>query len=147
MCSMDVPRDSGSLTCTSPIMSHAFGSCTCMFPIPYHMPFLLYCFGLTTRPCLRFSLMLTPFVSSTRLTTCYFWMHDSSLYLRLVSLLTDCLYLYPSISQFTIYTVGDGDLSLIFNLLCNHPTSVNREIPQTLSFPYSSLVKATALRF
>ena len=144
---MDVPRDSGSLTCTSPIMSRAFGSCTCMFPILYHMPFLLYCFGLMTQPCLCFLLMLTPFVLLTCLATHYFWMHDSSLYLRLVSLLTDCLYLYPSILQFTIYTVGDGDSSLIFNLLCNHPTSVNQEIPRTLSFPYSSLVKATALRF
>ena len=28
-----------------------------------------------------------------------------------------------------IYTVGDGDSSLIFNLLCNHPTSVTCEIP------------------
>ena len=45
-----------------------------------------------------------------------------------------------------IYTVGDGDSSLIFNLLCNHPTSVTCEIPRTLLVPSSSLAKATALQ-
>ena len=50
------------------------------------------------------------------------------------------------ISQSDIYTIGDGDSSLIFNLLCNHPTSVTCEIPRTLLVPSSPLVKATALR-
>ena len=45
-----------------------------------------------------------------------------------------------------IYTVGDVDLFLIFNLLCNHPTSATCEIPCTLLIPSSSLAKATALR-
>ncbi|KIM50517.1 hypothetical protein SCLCIDRAFT_145257 [Scleroderma citrinum Foug A] len=42
--------------------------------------------------------------------------------------------------------IGDEDLFLIFNLLCNHPTSVTCEIPHTLLVPSSLLVKATALR-
>ena len=46
-----------------------------------------------------------------------------------------------------IYVVGDEDSFLIFNLLCNHPTSVTCEIPHTLLVPSSSLAKATALRF
>ena len=50
------------------------------------------------------------------------------------------------ISQSDIYTIGDGDSSLIFNLLCNHPKSVTCEIPRTLLVPSSSLAKATALR-
>ena len=122
------------------LMSHVPGSCTCMFPVPFHMLPLLYRFGLTTHLCLRFLLMLTPFVSSTR----YSWTmtHDMT---RLP--FTNVCTCMSCISPFTIYMVGDGDSSLIFNLLCNHPTSVNREIPRTLSFPSSSLVKATALRF
>ena len=39
MHSMDVPRDSGSLTRTFSFMSHVPGSCTCMSPIPFHMYF------------------------------------------------------------------------------------------------------------
>ena len=42
--------------------------------------------------------------------------------------------------------VGDGDSSLIFNLLCNHPKGVTCEIPHTLLILSSSLAKATALR-
>ena len=40
------------------------------------------------------------------------------------------------ISQSDIYTVGDEDSFLIFNLLCNHPTSATCEIPHTLSHPF-----------
>ena len=40
------------------------------------------------------------------------------------------------ISQSDIYTIGDGDLSLIFNLLCNHPTSVKCEIPHNSPPPF-----------
>ena len=47
------------------------------------------------------------------------------------------------ISQTVIYTVGDEDSFLIFNLLCNHPTSVTSENPCTLLVPSSSLAKAT----
>ena len=73
MRSMDVPRDSGLLTHTFSFMSRVPGSCTCMSPVPFHVPFLLYCFGLSTRLCLPFHLMLTPFVSSTRLQSRYSW--------------------------------------------------------------------------
>ena len=51
------------------------------------------------------------------------------------------------ISQSHIYTVGDEDSFLIFNLLCNHPTSVKCEIPRTLHLPSSSLAKATCFTF
>ena len=51
------------------------------------------------------------------------------------------------ISQSDIYTIEDGDSSLIFNLLCNHPKGVTCEIPRTLLVPSSSLAKATASRF
>ena len=73
MRSMDIPRDPGSLTRTFSFISHVPGSCTCMSPIPFSHDLLLYRFGLTTRLCLRLSLMLTPFVSSTRLPPRYFW--------------------------------------------------------------------------
>ena len=53
-----------------------------------------------------------------------------------------CTCIYP----LGIYTIEDGDSSLIFNLLCNHPTSVTCEIPRTLLVPSSSLAKATASR-
>ena len=62
--------------------------------------------------------------------------------MTLLPLTTVCTCIY----QPGIYTVGDEDLFLIFNLLCNHPTSVTCEIPRTLLVPYSSLAKATALR-
>ena len=45
-----------------------------------------------------------------------------------------------------IYTIEDAGLFPIFNLLCNHPTSVKCEIPRTLRLPSSSLAKATASR-
>ena len=147
MRSMDVPRDPGSLTRTFPF--HITCSpvrvlvCSCS---RFTCSLLLYRFGLPTRPWLHFSLMLTPFVSMTRLQSHYSWTHDSSFYLRLVTPLLDCLYLYLGISQFTIYMDEDGDSSLIFDLLCNHPSCVIREIPRTLLVPPSSLVKAIALR-
>ena len=62
--------------------------------------------------------------------------------MTLLPLTTVCTCIY----QPGIYMVGDEDLFLIFNLLCNHPTSATCEIPRTLLVPYSSLAKATALR-
>ena len=64
---------------------------------------------------------------------------------RLMTLLpftTVCTCIY----RLDIYMVGDEDSFLIFNLLCNHPTSVTCEIPHTLLVPSSSLAKATALQ-
>ena len=124
---MDVPRDSGSLTRT--------------FPSPFHMSSLLYRFGLSTRLCLPFCLMLTPFVSSTRPQTRYSWTLTCTVTRLPFTLVCTC------ISQSDIYMVGDGDSSLIFNLLCNHPTSVTSEIPRTLLVPSSSLAKATCFAF
>ena len=60
----------------------------------------------------------------------------------LLPLMTVC----TCIPQSCIYMVGDEDSFLIFNILCNHPTSATCEIPRTLLVPSSSLVKATALR-
>ena len=40
-----------------------------------------------------------------------------------------CLYLY--LPYLYIYWVGDGTIP-IFNLLCNHPSVLTREIPRTL---------------
>ena len=89
-----------------------------------------------------------------------FWTYDSSadslfidsqylgdlfVYLRLICLATCVCTCISCISQFSIYTVGDGDSFPIFNLLCNHP-NVTCEIPRTLLVLSSSLVKATALR-
>ena len=113
-------------------VSHVPGPCTCTFPFPFHVFLLLYQFGLSTRPCLHFCIMLTSFVSSSRLPSRYSWTVDSCLHLRLVSLPTD---ICNCTSQFTIYTIGDGDLFPIFNLLCNHPKGVTCEIPRTLSRP------------
>ena len=70
VCSMDVPRDSGSLTRTFSFMSHVPGSCTCMSPIPFHMSFhftvsdcrLIYAY--ISRLCL---------LLSTRLQSHYSW--------------------------------------------------------------------------
>ena len=62
--------------------------------------------------------------------------------MTLLPFMTVCTCIY----QLDIYTVGDEDSFLIFNLLCNHPTSVTCEIPRTLLVPSSSLAKATALR-
>ena len=53
--------------------------------------------------------------------------------------LMTCVLLTPictCISQSSIYTVGDEDSFLIFNLLCNHPTSVTCKIPRTLPHPF-----------
>ena len=59
----------------------------------------------------------------------------------LVTTICTCIY------SLSIYVIGDEDSFLIFNLLCNHPTSVTCEIPRTLLAPSSSLAKATASRF
>ena len=47
------------------------------------------------------------------------------------------------ISLSDIYTIEDVGILPIFNLLCNHPTSVTCKIPRTLLIPSSSLAKAT----
>ena len=136
MHSMDIPCDSGSLTR--------------MFPFPVSHVSLCYLFwiddsSVQTRLPYAYSLVLRlpPFGLSTRLSTRYFWTLTR---LRLISPFTNSLYLYLAVSSFTIYTVGDGDLFPIFNLLCNHPKGVTCEIPRTLLVLSSSLAKATALR-
>ena len=122
---MDVPRDPGLLTCMFPfhIMCSPVSILVC-FLFPFHMLSYFTDLDLRLVYAYQFVLRITPFVSMTHLQGRYSWTHDLSFYLRLVSPLTNCLYLYLGISQFTIYMVGDGDSSLIFNLLCNHPSCV-----------------------
>ena len=139
------------------------GSLTRMFPsgvtcsrlvylyvsVPVSRVSLHYLFGLTTRLRLLTCLMLSLYISSTRLClplllmiTCYSLSTRYSWTMTHLPFMNIC----NCISQFTIYTIGDGDSSLIFNLLCNHPKGVTCEIPRPLLVLSSSLAKATALR-
>ena len=117
------------------------GSCTCMFPFPVSRVFLCYCSRLTTHPCLLVCLMLTLFGLLTCLPTRYSWTLTRTMTRLLFTAVCTC------ILQSDIYTIGDGDSSLIFNLLCNHPKVVTCEIPRNLQVLSSSLAKATASRF
>ena len=140
-------------------VSRATGSCTRTFP------FQLTCFFLpvtcTVLACRlvsgylfisRFSfctvgsytyvsrLCLSPFASSTRLPSHYFWTLTRY---RVISL--SCIFVL--VSHILLYIrVGDVGLFPIFNLLCNHPKGVTCEIPRTLLVLSSSLAKATASR-
>ena len=130
MCSTDVPtsRASGSRTC------HVLPVC------------LLVCF------LSRFTCFLTlPLwtVDSSMLTISHYAFPFRLVCRVIIPGLMTPLRLTPvctCIYSLDIYTIEDGDSSLIFNLLCNHPTSVTCEIPRTLLVPSSSLAKATASR-
>ena len=61
--------------------------------------------------------------------------------MTLLPLTTVCTCIY----QPGIYTVGDEDSFLIFNLLCNHPTSATCEIPHMLRAYRSTRVGWTSL--
>ena len=73
MRSMDVSRSPGSLTRMFPFCVTCSQLMYLYVPVPVSRVFLLYRFGLSTRLYLRFSLMLTPFVLSTRLQSHYSW--------------------------------------------------------------------------
>ena len=107
---------------------------TRIFPFPFHM--FLYCTDMDSRLVYAYHFTLC-FPLLTRRLVCRVIIPGLMTPLPFMPV---CTCIYPP----CIYTIEDGDLSLIFNLLCNHPTSVTCEIPRTLLVPSSLLAKATA---
>ena len=144
MRSMDVSR-SPDLLISYPV-SCATSSHTRTFPSPFHMFSYLYYFGPLTclltflaYAFLRLSCRLVSVLTFTAYAFLFYLVDSShiSLFLDSDSSLTHFPFTYvcTCISQTIIYTVGDGDLFPIFNLLCNHPKGVTCEIPCTLPHP------------
>ena len=140
MHSMDVPHDPDSLTRTFPFRI------TCSQTVYLYVPIPVSHVSLTLPIWIVDSSMLT--ISSYAYSFCLVDLSVELLFLDYDSFMTRLPFttICTCISQSRIYMVGDGDSSLIFNLLCNHPKSVTCEIPHTLLIPSSSLAKATALR-
>ena len=111
-------------------LSRAVGPLTRTSPFPFHVFPYLYYYGPSTRLRLHFLFTFTSFGPSTRLQSRYSWTLTRTM--TRLSFMTLC----TCISQSDIYTIGDGDLSLIFNLLCNHPTSVKCKIPHNSPPPF-----------
>ena len=82
-------------------------------------------------------------VSSVNLTLLSMSLSVQTPRFRLVCLV---LVVCTCISQSLIYRVGDGDSSLIFNLLCNHPEGATCEIPRTLPRPLQLVGQGYSLR-
>ena len=116
--------------------SRVSGSHTRMFPFPFHMS--LYFTVMDCRLVYAYHSVLRLPVTARQL-VCRVVIPGL---MTLLPFTTVC----TCTRQSCIYMVGDEDSFLIFNLLCNHPTSATCEIPRTLLVPSSSLVKATALR-
>ena len=133
MCSMDVSASRATRSRTCHVLT---GSLTRVFPFPFHMS--LYFTIMDCRLVYAYlSILCLPI--TTRQLICRLVIPRLMTPLPLVSVCT-CTY------QPDIYTIADEDSFLIFNLLCNHPTSVTCKIPCTLQVPSSSLAKAIALR-
>ena len=109
---VSISRVSGSLTCTFPLPFHVFlhftvTDCRLVYAYCSVLRLLVMAHQLVCRVVIPGLMTLLPF---TTVCTC--------------------------IHQSCIYTVGDEDSFLIFNLLCNHPTSVTCKIPRTLPRPF-----------
>ena len=117
-------------------LSRVTGPLTCMFPFPFHVS--LYFTIVDCRLVYAYHSVLRLPVTACRL-VCRVVIPGPLTHLPFTTVCT-------CISQSDIYMVEDEDSFLIFNLLCNHPTSATCEIPRTLVVPYSSLAKAIALR-